>query len=202
MDNAGTKIFKAYRKATETVAGLVLYQDKMQAWQMVVDFCRDERNRRAENKTARDTVLFWTYNNMAALAAENGADVSLAAEYYHNSLPFAPGERDRVTVYRKLARLYRQSGDLSSWLEAVGEVVRKEEDLAKISACLKEAEHCADAAAKKKYLQQAWALAECGASAESRDCQLVAEHWAGAAREARAVRKNRERQPAPRDRRI
>ena len=55
MDNAGTKIFKAYRKAAETVAGLVLYQDKMQAWQMVVDFCRDERNRRAENKTARKT---------------------------------------------------------------------------------------------------------------------------------------------------
>ena len=112
MGNSSENIFTAYKKAAEAVTRLELWQDKLTAWQMVADFCCDGGNCPLESKPARDTVLFWTYNNMGNLAAENDPDVSRAVEYYRNALPFSPRQYDRITVYRKIARLYKQAGDI------------------------------------------------------------------------------------------
>ena len=87
MGKSSENIFTAYKKAAEAVTRLELWQDKLTAWQMVADFCRDGGNCPLESKPARDTVLFWTYNNMGNLAAENDPDVSRAVEYYR---PFRP----------------------------------------------------------------------------------------------------------------
>ena len=78
MGKSSENIFTAYKKAAEAVTRLELWQDKLTAWQMVADFCRDGGNCPLESKPARDTVLFWTYNNMGNLAAENDPDVSRA----------------------------------------------------------------------------------------------------------------------------
>ena len=64
MGKSSENIFTAYKKAAEAVTRLELWQDKLTAWQMVADFCRDGGNCPLESKPARDTVLFWTYNNM------------------------------------------------------------------------------------------------------------------------------------------
>ena len=133
MGKSSENIFTAYKKAAEAVTRLELWQDKLTAWQMVADFCRDGGNCPLESKPARDTVLFWTYNNMGNLAAENDPDVSRAVEYYRNALPFSPRQYDRITVYRKIARLYKQAGDIAAWLETVKQIVRKEEDIAEIT---------------------------------------------------------------------
>ena len=104
----------------------------MTAWQMVADFCRDKDNCALENKPARDTVLFWTYNNMAALAAENNPDVSLAVEYYQNSLAWAQRPYDRIVVYRKIADLYKQAGEVSAWLDTVKKLSKTRKTLPKL----------------------------------------------------------------------
>lgn len=192
MGKSSENIFTAYKKAAEAVTRLELWQDKLTAWQMVADFCRDGGNCPLESKPARDTVLFWTYNNMGNLAAENDPDVSRAVEYYRNALPFSPRQYDRITVYRKIARLYKQAGDIAAWLETVKQIVRKEEDIAEITAYVEQARRESDAAVKKSFLKKAWAKADCSTYGDGRDCQMISELLDDTAREMRAARRERE----------
>ncbi len=192
MEKSNENIFVAYKKASEAADRLDRWQDKLKAWQTVVDFCREEQNCTFENKSARDTVLFWTYGNMGNLAGKNDPDVSRAIEYYFNALPFSPRQYDRITIYRKIARLYKQSGDLDAWLAIVKKIVRKEEDMAEIAAYVEQARRSNDAVQKKSFLQKAWTKADCSSFGNGRDCQMISELLADASREIRLSRHGRE----------
>ncbi len=202
MGKSSENIFTAYKKAAEAVTRLELWQDKLTAWQMVADFCRDGGNCSLENKSARDTVLFWTYNKMGNLAAENDPDVSRAVEYYRNALPFSPRQYDRITVYRKIARLYKQAGDIAAWLDTVKKIIRKEEDIAEITAYVEQARRESDAAVKKSFLKKAWIKADCSTYGDGRDCQMISELLDDTAREMRAARRERERPQTEFERRV
>ena len=52
MGKSSENIFTAYKKAAEAVTRLELWQDKLTAWQMVADFCRDGGNCPLESKPA------------------------------------------------------------------------------------------------------------------------------------------------------
>ncbi len=197
MEKNGENIFMAYKKAAEAVEKLDFWQDKMTAWQMVADFCRDKDNCALENKPARDTVLFWTYNNMAALAAENNPDISLAVEYYQDSLTWAQRPYDRIVVYRKIADLYKQAGEVSAWLDTVKKIIQNEEDIAEITALIELARQSSNPTVKKSYLKKAWARAECSSAAEGRECRMISELLDGAAREMRTSRYQRPSYPGP-----
>lgn len=202
MSENGANIFTAYRKAAEAVEKLELWQDKMKVWQMVVDFCRSSGECLPANRPARDTVLFWTYNHMGNLSAENDPDIFRAVEYYRNALPFSPRQYDRVTVYRKIARLYKQAGEIRSWLDTVRLIVDKEEDIAEITDCIEQARRSTDAAVKKSFLKKAWAKAECSSYGNGRDCQQISELLDDAARDVRAAKRTQDQPPAEFDRRF
>lgn len=188
MEENGKNIFSAYKKAAEAVEKLDKWQDKMIAWQMVIDFCRDQDNCTIENKPARDTVLFWVYNNLAGLSAENDSDVLRAVNYYQNALSVAPRPYDRIVVYRKIADLYKQAGDVSSWLATVKKVIQNEEDIAEITAFIELARQSTDAVTKKSYLKKAWARAECSSANDGRECEVILDLLNGNARDRRASR--------------
>ena len=174
MGKSSENIFTAYKKAAEAVTRLELWQDKLTAWQMVADFCRDGGNCPLESKPARDTVLFWTYNNMGNLAAENDPDVSRAVEYYRNALPFSP-------------HIF---------------CIISGEDIAEITAYVEQARRESDAAVKKSFLKKAWAKADCSTYGDGRDCQMISELLDDTAREMRAARRERERPQTEFERRV
>mgnify|MGYP001753454193 FL=1 len=139
---------------------------------------------------------------MGNLAAENDPDVSRAVEYYRNALPFSPRQYDRITVYRKIARLYKQAGDIAAWLDTVKKIIRKEEDIAEITAYVEQARRESDAAVKKSFLKKAWAKADCSTYGDGRDCQMISELLDDTAREMRAARRERERPQTEFERRV
>ena len=157
-------IFNIYKTATENAEKLILWQDKLKVWQIVIDYCLNEKNYNRENKRIRDKILYWTWNNIGDIWITR--DTDKAIECYSNALPYAFEKDEKVGIYRRIAYLYKQSGDISGWLDITKEIVGKE-DMLEIKSYIEQARHITEATEKKKYLQKAWAKAESASNRES-----------------------------------
>ena len=99
---------------------------------MVADFCRDKDNCALENKPARDTVCFgpitiWPLWRRKTIPTSHWRSSTIEIRLLGRSVPY-----DRIVVYRKIADLYKQAGEVSAWLDTVKKLSKTRKTLPKL----------------------------------------------------------------------
>lgn len=115
-------IVQAYRAANEQAGLTTDYDDKIHAYDKVINFCSGSSSCRLDRSRKRNVLLYWAYNNVAdAYVQKNNFEEAI--NHYEKSLPLARENREKISVLEKLADVYEKMDHKENWLATKARLV-------------------------------------------------------------------------------
>lgn len=109
-------IMQAYRIATRQAAAADNYDDKIRAFDKVINFCSHTASCRLEPSLKRNVLLYWAYDK-AGQAYRNKHEPEAAIEYFQKGLSYARNNREKEKMLLRLAEVMEESGEVIRGLE-------------------------------------------------------------------------------------
>ncbi len=108
-------ILKVYQMANQAADQSQNPDDKIRAYDRVINFCRNDGVCQLDDTIKKSVVLYWSYNNIGdALSEKNDPQRSL--QYYLKGLSFARDNLEKISVLNRMAHNYEKLGDRQNWL--------------------------------------------------------------------------------------
>lgn len=154
-------LLKVYRAAFEKAKYLKDDDEKLLAFNDVIDYCAKSKTCVEEDTKKRNQVLFWTYNNIGDIFVVKNATESkdenyvYALEYYKNAMEFLSSEIDKKPILEKIAHIYLELKDEKSWRKTLEQIAMSEDDELKRQAFVELSNTTDDTKLKAQYLETA-----------------------------------------------
>lgn len=154
-------LLKMYRVAFEKVKYLQDIDDKLLAYNEVINYCANSKLCLVDDSIKRNQILFWTYNNIGDMFLARNSDVPetnnyvYAVQYYQNALSFTKSSGEKFSTLEKIAHVYGELHDEKMWQKTLEQMVFETEDGLKRQAFVELAQKTDDLKLKAKYLENA-----------------------------------------------
>lgn len=154
-------LMKIYRAAYEKSKYLQDIDDKLLAYNEVINYCADSKLCQRDDSIKRNQILFWTYNNIGDMFLEKNNEQPdahnhiYAVQYYQNALEFTKSIRDKRQVLEKIMHIYGELQDESGWRRAAEQIALIEDDGMKRQMFVELANGTDDIKLQAKYLEYA-----------------------------------------------
>ena len=154
-------LLKVYRIAFEKVKYLKDFDEKLLAYNEVINYCAESKTCVEEDSIRRNQVLFWTYNNIGDIFIEKNTDTLndenyiYALQYYKNAIEFLNSNIEKKAVLEKIAHIYIELQDEKAWRKTLEEIVLLEDDAMKRQAFVELANKTDDVKLQSVYLENA-----------------------------------------------
>ncbi len=147
-------VLQAYRMANAAADMASNLDEKIKAYDAVINFCFSSRDCLLDDSTKRNMVMYWTYNNIGdALVSKNAKNSGFAFEtenyvtalkYYNGSFQVARDDAEKMSSLQRIADVYQKLGNLDKWLITKEQIIDYMEDGCKRKAFTELAEHTDD----------------------------------------------------------
>lgn len=158
---SSSDLLKMYRAAYEKSKYMQDIDDKLLAYNEVINYCSNSKRCLKDESIKRNQVLFWTYNNIGDMFLDRNSD-KLAAEnyiyamqYYQNALEFTRNRRERYNTFEKISHIYHELQDEDGLQKTREQMVMEEDDSMKRQAFMKLAQMTDDTKLQATYLENA-----------------------------------------------
>ncbi len=131
-------LLQAYRVANTAADMASNLDEKIKAYDAVINFCFSSRDCLMDDSTKRNMVMYWTYNNIGdALVSKNAkgsgfpfdaANYTAALKYYEASLQVARDDAEKMSALQRMADTYKKMGDKDKWLAAKEHIIEYMDD--------------------------------------------------------------------------
>lgn len=154
-------LLKIYRMAYEKAKYVKDFDEKILAFNDVINYCADSKLCVEDDSKKRNQVLFWTYNNIGDVFVEkntkelNDENYFYALQYYNNALEFLSSDENKKSVLEKIAFIYGELQDDMSRQKTLEQIVMVEPDSMKRQAFVELAKVTDDVKLQAKYLENA-----------------------------------------------
>ena len=154
-------LMKVYRMAFEKAKYLKDFDEKILAFNEVIDYCASSKVCVEEDTVKRNQILFWTYNNIGDAffeknIVEPGAENYVyALQYYQNAIEFLNSAAEKKNVLEKISHIYLELQDEKSWQKTLEQMALIEDDDMKRQAFVKLADTTDDIKLQSQYLENA-----------------------------------------------
>ena len=152
-------LLKVYRTAFEKAKYLKDNDEKLLAYNEVINYCADSKLCVEDDTKKRNQVLFWTYNNIGDIFFEKNKEEHLdenyayALEYYKNAMEFLSYDNERKPILEKIAHIYLELQDEKSWRKTIEQIALSEEDDIKRQSFIGLSETTDDVKLQAQYLE-------------------------------------------------
>lgn len=109
-------IMQAYRIANRQAAAADNYDDKIRAFDKVINFCSHTASCRLEPSLKRNVLLYWAYDKVGQ-AYRDKQEPEAAIEYFQKGLSYARNNREKEKMLSRLAEVLEESGEVIRGLE-------------------------------------------------------------------------------------
>lgn len=158
---SSSDLLKMYRAAYEKSKYMQDIDDKLLAYNEVINYCSNSKRCIKDESIKRNQVLFWTYNNIGDMFLNRNSD-KLAAEnyiyamqYYQNALEFTRNRRERYNTFEKISHIYHELQDEDGLQKTREQMAMEEDDSMKRQAFMKLAQTTDDTKLQATYLENA-----------------------------------------------
>ena len=154
-------LLKIYRAAFEKAKYLKDDDEKLLAFNEVIDYCAKSKICVEEDTKKRNQVLFWTYNNIGDIfTLKNTTELKdenyvYALQYYKNAMEFLSTDSDKKPILEKMAHIYLELQDEKMWRKTLEQIALNEDDEMKRQAFVELSNTTDDAKLKAQYLETA-----------------------------------------------
>jgi len=154
-------LMKMYRMAYEKAKYLPDIDDKLLAFNEVINYCANSKLCLADDSIKRNQILFWTYNNIGDMFLERNnhephADNYIyAVQYFQNALEFGKTSEDKQQTLEKMAHVYGELQDEDGWQRTMEQIALSREDAMKRQSFVALAHETDDVRLQAKYLEYA-----------------------------------------------
>lgn len=111
-------IMQAYRIANRQAAAAENYEDKIRAFDKVINFCSRTASCRLEPSLKRNVLLYWAYDKVGQ-AYRDKHEPEAAIDYFQKGLTYARNDREKEKMLGRLAEVLQQSGEIALGLETL-----------------------------------------------------------------------------------
>lgn len=154
-------LLKAYRKAHKQADLMPDIDDKVMAYNNIINYCTNLAECRNDESIKHHQILFWTYNNIGDMFMiknaqhPNRQNYLQALQYYYDSLPFAHTVSEKRATLEKIAYIYTEMQDEPNYLKILEQIAILEENCMKRQAFTELAKQTYDIKLQAKYLEYA-----------------------------------------------
>lgn len=154
-------LIKVYRMAFEKAKYLKDYDEKILAFNEVINYCASSKTCVEEDSLKRNQVLFWTYNNIGDIFLEknnseiNNENYVYALQYYQNAIEFLNSTIEKKNILEKVSHIYLELQDEKSWRKTLEQMALLEDDDMKRQAFVNLANTTDDIKLQSQYLENA-----------------------------------------------
>lgn len=154
-------LLKIYRAAYEKSKYLPDIDDKLLAYNEVINYCADSKLCRVDDSIKRNQILFWTYNNIGDMFLARNYDEPeannyvYAVQYYRNALEFTNNVREKKSTLEKMSHVYTELEDENGWRKTRELMAMEEDDNMKRQAFVELAKSTDDPKLQAQYLEKA-----------------------------------------------
>ena len=154
-------LMKVYRMAFEKAKYLKDFDEKILAFNEVIDYCASSKVCVEEDTVKRNQILFWTYNNIGDIFLEknnseiNNENYVYALQYYQNAIEFLNSAAEKKNVLEKISHIYLELQDEKSWQKTLEQMALIEDDDMKRQAFVNLANTTDDIKLQSQYLENA-----------------------------------------------
>ena len=154
-------LIKVYRTAFEKAKYLKDYDEKILAFNEVINYCASSKTCVEEDSLKRNQILFWTYNNIGDIFLEknnseiNNENYIYALQYYQNAIEFLNSAAEKKNILEKISHIYLELQDEKSWRKTLEQMALLEGDDMKRHAFVNLANTTDDIKLQSQYLENA-----------------------------------------------
>ena len=154
-------LLKIYRAAYEKSKYFRDADDKLLAYNEVIDYCSHSKQCQLDDSIKRNQILFWTYNSIGDIFLEknhkhmDAHNYLYAVEYYQNALEFTKNISDKHHVLEKISHIYGELQDEQGWRKTHEQMALIQDDDMKRQAFTELANNTDDLKLQAKYLEHA-----------------------------------------------
>lgn len=147
-------IMQAYRIANQIANASPNLDDKIKAYDKVINFCSCTDSCRLDDSVKKKMLLYWAYGKTASAYVQK-KDTATALKYYDKSLKLARSTKEKIATLEKTANLYLSLGDMFNWFKAKESIIENLEDDDKREAYLYLARQAVEENETVDYLEKA-----------------------------------------------
>lgn len=154
-------LLKAYRQAHKRADLMLDIDDKVLAYNNIINYCTSRSECRNDESIKHHQILFWTYNNIGDMFMiknakhPNRQNYLQALQYYHDSLSFAHTASEKRATLEKIAHIYTEMHDETGRRKILEQIAISEENCMKRQAFTELAKQTDDIKLQAKYLEYA-----------------------------------------------
>lgn len=154
-------LLKVYKAAYEKAKYINDFDEKILAFNEVINYCAASKLCVEDDSTKRNQVLFWTYNNIGDIFVEkntkelNDENYVYALQYYNNALEFLNSNENKKAVLEKIAFIYTELQDEDARIKTLEQIAMVEDDNMKRQAFVELANGTDNLNLQAKYLENA-----------------------------------------------
>ncbi len=154
-------LLKVYRAAYEKAKYLKDSDEKIFAFNEVINYCAESKLCAEDDTLKRNQVLFWTYNNIGDIFLEKNQveytdeNYIYALEYFKNAIEFINMPDYKKSVLEKIAHIYSELADEKSWRKTLEQMANLEPEDMKRQAFVELANGTDDIKLQAMYLEKA-----------------------------------------------
>lgn len=154
-------LLKVYRAAYEKAKYLKDSDEKIFAFNEVINYCAESKLCAEDDTLKRNQVLFWTYNNIGDVFLEKNQveytdeNYVYALEYFKNAIEFINMPDYKKSVLEKIAHIYSELADEKSWRKTLEQMANLEPEDMKRQAFVELANGTDDIKLQAMYLEKA-----------------------------------------------
>lgn len=154
-------LLKVYRAAYEKAKYLKDSDEKIFAFNEVINYCAESKLCAEDDTLKRNQVLFWTYNNIGDVFLEKNQieytdeNYIYALEYFKNAIEFINMPDYKKSVLEKIAHIYSELADEKSWRKTLEQMANLEPEDMKRQAFVELANGTDDIKLQAMYLEKA-----------------------------------------------
>lgn len=115
-------ITQVYRWANEVADSSKDLDDRIEAYDKVINFCNGNEICRLDRSIKKNTLLYWAYNNVAEAYLQKKHPFE-AIEHYNRSLVFASDGMERISTLNNLADIYEEMKNRHKWFEVKEKII-------------------------------------------------------------------------------
>lgn len=154
-------LLKAYRKAHKQADLMPDIDDKVMAYNDIINYCTSLAECRNDESIKHHQILFWTYNNIGDIfmikhtKLPHRQNCLHALQYYYDSLSFAHTASEKRATLEKIACIYSEMQDEQGRRQILEQIAISEENCMKRQAFTELAKQTDDIKLQAKYLEYA-----------------------------------------------
>ncbi len=127
LSDKAAMLLQTYKKANDIVSKSNSLDDRVLAYNEVINFCMNSPECRNEDNIKRNTILYWAYHNMADALVKKNYDKPQkkvnsdhyfdALKYYNSALSLSSSNFEKIETLGKISDVHRKLGDVKSWMD-------------------------------------------------------------------------------------